>query len=195
VNRINVQLQLLRQVSIVSFIAAAVGVPVGCFMLIISFVRPELALERLYAAWKLAAWVGFGGLLCSLLTLVTIEALISPFATCRGRFREEMRRHKYRWYMQTAGGILVLFTLLVAAGVLPGSRYVHPTYGKWVSAGFGGSWEVSASVAATYLWRNIGLCSLFVLAAAFNLGLESRSLRRSMKSVHDPIRTRPADDT
>jgi hypothetical protein len=175
-----VRLRLLRYISIVSLAACRVGVPLGLLVLVVSFLRPQIALEKLYAASNLAEGVGLGAIFVSLTIVWVLHALGSPLPACR-KVLEQLRRRKYSWPAQIIGAIGIVLGMLFMSGVLPSPRMVQPSHGKWITTGFGGSSEVSPSAAKVYLWRDISLYSFFLFVSAYSIAAASRRLLRSMR--------------
>ncbi len=176
----SVRLQLLRDVPVVSLAASAVGVLLALAALVVSFVRPQIALEKLYAATKSAEWVGLGAIFAGLATLYVLDAVESSSPECR-KFREQLRRRRYSWPAQIIGIAGVALGILFASGVLPSPRIVQPSDGKWITTGFGGSSEVLPLAAKLYLWRDISMFSFFLLVSACNVAAVSRSLLGSIR--------------
>lgn len=66
--------------------------------------------------------------------------------------------------------------IIFSVGLLPGPGMIKFSQGKWIRSGFSGRSEVSPSLAASYLWRNIAFASGFVLIFAVNIGTLSWKL-------------------
>lgn len=174
--------KLLRRIAMPTLAASWLGVVLGSVALIFSLGRPKIGQDKLYAiSGPHGEWVALITIFTSLLILMTFGTLGSSLPAYQ-KLRAEMRMRSYSWPARLIGGLGLVLGILLLTGILPTPKLVHLSQGKWFADSFfKGSSQISATLAAIYLWRDLTVDSVLVVAATSQVAWLSRRLLRSIR--------------
>ncbi len=145
-----------------------------------SFRMPPVRLADLYRWSTVSTPTGIGAILVGVVVGFFFLWLSEPFIGVNRKAEVALKQPPLAGKVIYAAMLALTLTCMI-----PSFRYVHPERNRWIATGKSKPVEIPAELARIYMWRNVRMDAVFVLAAAFSIGILSWSLLVGMQQVLD----------